>query len=306
MKMLDEIKTADRAEKWMMDALANKAKIMGFGHRVYKSGDSRVPIMREIGARSRERVGKEQWIPICEKLEATMEREKHLCANVDLYAAPVFTMLGVPSGVEHADLRRLARRRLVRACGRATRSQSAHPPALALHRPGGAALQGMASNGVAVEWSMAQCPMRRTANARPIASGKICAEQRLLGLRTGESRRSCASAVFPRRRGRGGMETGAKIRSFSRSPERRNHRHAARLPLQLDRGLHLMKQAGEDHPPCTVTADYAIKLLRPTPTNGPVLLSAKVVESTANRATIEGTLSGGGKFARPAVGHSSR
>ncbi len=58
---------------------------------------------------------------------------------------------------------------------------------------------------------------------------------------------------------------------------------------------HLMKQAGEDHPPCTVTADYAIKLLRPTPTDGTIHLSAKVVESTADRATIEGTLTAGGK-----------
>ncbi|MEO6970906.1 MAG: citrate/2-methylcitrate synthase, partial [Chthoniobacterales bacterium] len=96
MKMLDDIKTPDRAEKWMMDALAQKAKIMGFGHRVYKKGDSRVPIMREIGRDLGKRVGKEQWVPICEKLEATMEREKHLCANVDLYAAPVFTMLEFP------------------------------------------------------------------------------------------------------------------------------------------------------------------------------------------------------------------
>jgi citrate synthase len=94
MKMLDEIKTADRAEKWMMDALAQKKKIMGFGHRVYKSGDSRVPIMREIGRDLGKRVGKEQWVPICENLEKTMEREKQLCANVDLYAAPVFTMFG--------------------------------------------------------------------------------------------------------------------------------------------------------------------------------------------------------------------
>ncbi len=94
MKMLDEIKTPDRAEKWMMEALAEKKKIMGFGHRVYKKGDSRVPIMREIGRDLGKRVGKEQWVPICEKLEATMEREKHLCANVDLYAAPVFTMFG--------------------------------------------------------------------------------------------------------------------------------------------------------------------------------------------------------------------
>ena len=57
MKMLDDIKTPDRAEKWMMDALAKKAKIMGFGHRVYKNGDSRVPIMREIGRDLGKRVG---------------------------------------------------------------------------------------------------------------------------------------------------------------------------------------------------------------------------------------------------------
>ncbi len=96
MKMLDEIKTPERAEQWMMDALAKKAKIMGFGHRVYKKGDSRVPIMREIARDLGKRAGKEDWVPICEKLEATMEREKHLCANVDLYAAPVFTMLKFP------------------------------------------------------------------------------------------------------------------------------------------------------------------------------------------------------------------
>jgi acyl-coenzyme A thioesterase PaaI-like protein len=58
---------------------------------------------------------------------------------------------------------------------------------------------------------------------------------------------------------------------------------------------HLMKQAGLDQPPCTVTADYSIKLLRPTPTNGPVHLEAKVVESREDRATIEATLSAGGK-----------
>jgi acyl-coenzyme A thioesterase PaaI-like protein len=54
---------------------------------------------------------------------------------------------------------------------------------------------------------------------------------------------------------------------------------------------HLMKRANKDHPPCTVTAEYAIKLLRPTPTNGSVFLSAKVVDLTDDRATIEGTLS---------------
>ena len=58
---------------------------------------------------------------------------------------------------------------------------------------------------------------------------------------------------------------------------------------------HLMKKAGQDHPPCTVTADYAIKLLSPTPTKNAVLLSARVIESSENRATVEGTLSGDGK-----------
>src|SRR3954471_20048323 len=92
--MLNEIATPERAESWLKEALAKKAKIMGFGHRVYKKGDSRVPIMREIARDYGKRVGKENWVPICEKLEQTMEREKGLCANVDLFAAPVFTMFG--------------------------------------------------------------------------------------------------------------------------------------------------------------------------------------------------------------------
>lgn len=58
---------------------------------------------------------------------------------------------------------------------------------------------------------------------------------------------------------------------------------------------HLMKRAGEDRAPCTVTAEYSIKLLRPTPTNGPIQLSAKIVDLTDDRATVEGTLTAGGK-----------
>jgi 2-methylcitrate synthase/citrate synthase II len=94
MRMLEEIKIPDRAEAWLKKKFETKAKIMGFGHRVYKKGDSRVPVMREIGRDLGKRTGKENWIPICEKLEEVMDREKHLCANVDLYAAPVFWMLG--------------------------------------------------------------------------------------------------------------------------------------------------------------------------------------------------------------------
>src|SRR5438105_4763161 len=58
---------------------------------------------------------------------------------------------------------------------------------------------------------------------------------------------------------------------------------------------HLMKQAKVETVPCTVTAEYAIKLFRPTPTREPVHLSARIVDSTNDRATVEGTLTAGGK-----------
>jgi len=52
----------------------------------------------------------------------------------------------------------------------------------------------------------------------------------------------------------------------------------------------LMKRDGSDHPPCTVTADYAIKLLRPTPTNTTLHMKARVIEMKDNRAVVEGEL----------------
>src|SRR5216110_1951053 len=78
MKMLEEIGTPDRAEAWLKQKLASKEKIMGFGHRVYKEGDSRVPVMREIARELGKRTSKENWVPICEKLEEAMDREIHL------------------------------------------------------------------------------------------------------------------------------------------------------------------------------------------------------------------------------------
>lgn len=75
---------------------------------------------------------------------------------------------------------------------------------------------------------------------------------------------------------------------------------------------HLMKQSGTDQPPCTVTAEYAVKLLRPTPTSGPIYLSAKVVDSAVpdgaririkdDRSTVEATLTAGGKVCATCIG----
>ena len=58
---------------------------------------------------------------------------------------------------------------------------------------------------------------------------------------------------------------------------------------------HLMKAAGADRPPCTVTADYAIRLKRPTPMDAPVRLVARVVESSGDRAVVDAELIAGGK-----------
>lgn len=58
---------------------------------------------------------------------------------------------------------------------------------------------------------------------------------------------------------------------------------------------HLMHRSGADHPPCTVTADYAVKLLRPTPTDQPIELIANVVDSKGDRAVVEARLAAGGK-----------
>jgi acyl-coenzyme A thioesterase PaaI-like protein len=58
---------------------------------------------------------------------------------------------------------------------------------------------------------------------------------------------------------------------------------------------YLMKQSGAETPPCTVTADFHVRLKHPTPTSGPVVLRARVVEAGADRATVEATLEAGGK-----------
>jgi len=58
---------------------------------------------------------------------------------------------------------------------------------------------------------------------------------------------------------------------------------------------HLMKLRAADRPPTTVTADYQIRMLKPTPTDGPIRLRARVVGSTDERATVEATLEAGGQ-----------
>ncbi|MBC8108378.1 MAG: citrate synthase [Anaerolineae bacterium] len=97
MKMFLEVKSPERAEPWVKERLAKKEKIMGFGHRVYKHGDSRSKVLHKLAADIGQRLNQPHWVLIGEALEKTMEKEKGLFSNADLYAAPVFYMLGIPS-----------------------------------------------------------------------------------------------------------------------------------------------------------------------------------------------------------------
>ncbi|KPM55435.1 citrate synthase [Frankia sp. R43] len=96
MHMFDEIGDPADAERWMLDALANKRKVMGFGHRVYKSGDSRVPTMRaelERLAKAKGEAG-ENIMAMYTALEGVMIREKNLHPNLDFPTGPAYHLMG--------------------------------------------------------------------------------------------------------------------------------------------------------------------------------------------------------------------
>ena len=94
MHMLKEIGEVKNAKKWILDALAKKKKIMGFGHRVYRSGDSRVPTMTKYAEKMALFTGGEKWIQISNILRDTMIKEKNIYPNLDFPAGPAYYMMG--------------------------------------------------------------------------------------------------------------------------------------------------------------------------------------------------------------------
>jgi 2-methylcitrate synthase/citrate synthase II len=96
LRVLDEIGSPENAGKWVQDKIAKKQKIAGFGHRVYKKGDSRVPAIRNLARDVAERAGDDRRVRVCEALEHEMAATKGLYANADLYAAPLFHQMGIP------------------------------------------------------------------------------------------------------------------------------------------------------------------------------------------------------------------
>lgn len=99
MELIQRYKTAEEAEAGIMDALAKKEKIMGFGHRVYKHNDPRSDIIKPLAKQLAQAKGDAHIYPVSERIEAVMRREKKLFPNVDFYAAATYHFLGIPTSM---------------------------------------------------------------------------------------------------------------------------------------------------------------------------------------------------------------
>ena len=96
-KMLQEIGSLEKVDAWVADALAQKKKIMGIGHRIYKVLDPRAPHLKRMAQILSTKVGQAKWIQMSERIAEIMLKEKGLHANVDFYSATVYFSLGIPT-----------------------------------------------------------------------------------------------------------------------------------------------------------------------------------------------------------------
>lgn len=96
MNMLLEIGEPAKTEAWIRNALANKVKIMGFGHRVYKKKDSRAPILKAWGKKLAAKAGETKWVDMADTVEKILWDEKKLFPNVDFPAATMYYAMGLP------------------------------------------------------------------------------------------------------------------------------------------------------------------------------------------------------------------
>jgi citrate synthase len=96
-KNLLEIGSVENVEAWTKGALVDKKKIMGFGHRVYRTEDPRATHLRDMSRQLGERTGEKKWYEMSRKMEEVMLREKSLNPNVDFYSASTYYALGLPT-----------------------------------------------------------------------------------------------------------------------------------------------------------------------------------------------------------------
>ena len=96
-KMLLEIGSLENVDAYIDEALAQKKKIMGIGHRVYKVLDPRAPHLQRMAQILSAKIGQAKWIQMSERIAELMLQKKGLHANVDFYSATVYYSLGIPT-----------------------------------------------------------------------------------------------------------------------------------------------------------------------------------------------------------------
>ncbi len=95
--MLQEIGDEKNVDAYIEKQLAEKKKIMGIGHRVYKTLDPRAPHLRAMAIKLSEKIGEPKWIRMSQRIAELMKQKKNLNANVDFYSATVYYSLGIPT-----------------------------------------------------------------------------------------------------------------------------------------------------------------------------------------------------------------
>jgi 2-methylcitrate synthase/citrate synthase II len=95
-QMFVDIGCPENAERWVREALASKRRIMGFGHRVLKSGDARSAIIQRHAAALSGICGNDRWYEIATVVEQVMRAEKNLYPNLDFYTAVAYLLMEIP------------------------------------------------------------------------------------------------------------------------------------------------------------------------------------------------------------------
>lgn len=98
-KLLERVGSADNAERWIEQALARKERIMGFGHRVYKTGDPRAAIVKRYCAELAREFGDDRWERAAEPIERVMTTQKKLPPNVDWPSARLYHYMGLDTDI---------------------------------------------------------------------------------------------------------------------------------------------------------------------------------------------------------------
>lgn len=94
--MLLEIGSPDRAESWVREALSQKRRVMGFGHRVLRQGDARSTIIQRHAEQLSHLCGDRRWYEIASTINRIMREEKGLYPNLDFYTAVAYLLMGIP------------------------------------------------------------------------------------------------------------------------------------------------------------------------------------------------------------------